>query len=156
MATRITPDERDKTGRTLICEGLSIINGAQTVRSLHKAHTIKPASARDVQVLVRVTEFSGKKAQEEQEFLDNVTKYNNTQNAIKLSDFRSNDKVQFDIRKRFGALPTVGGRRFLYKNKRSGERESNCIVIGMEEFVKTLYAFLFGPISVRLNFLCNE
>jgi hypothetical protein len=36
----------------------------------------------------------------------------------------------------------------LYKNKRSGERERDVIAIGMEEFVKTLYAFLYGPDDV--------
>ena len=146
LATRITPDAKDK--RVLVCERLSIINGAQTVRSLHKAHSISASAARDVQVLIRLTEFGAKKTIAEQEFLDNATKYNNTQNAIKLSDFRSNDKVQFDLRKRFEALPAVRGKRFLYKNKRSGERESDRIVIGMEEFVKTLYAFQFGPDDV--------
>jgi hypothetical protein len=146
LATRIMPDPTDK--RILVCERLSIINGAQTVRSLHKAHSISASAARDVHVLIRLTEFGAKKTTTEQEFLDNATKYNNTQNAIKLSDFRSNDKVQFDIRKRFEALPAVRGKRFLYKNKRSGERESDRIVIGMEEFVKTLYAFQFGPDDV--------
>jgi hypothetical protein len=146
LATRIAPDPRDK--RILICERLSIINGAQTVRSLHKAHSISASAARDAQVLIRLTEFGAKKTTDEQEFLDNTTKYNNTQNAIKLSDFRSNDKVQFDIRRRFEALPALRGKRFLYKNKRSGERESDRIVIGMEEFVKTLYAFQFGPDDV--------
>ena len=37
---------------------------------------------------------------------------------------------------------------FINKNKRSGEREQNRIVIGMEELVKTLYSFLFGPDDV--------
>lgn len=143
LATHIRPDGQDS--RTLLCERLAIVNGAQTVRSLHKAHALSSSAARDVQVLLRLTEFGTKKTTAEQEFLDNVTKYNNTQNAIKLSDFRSNDKIQLDLRKRFDNLPTLGGKRFLYKNKRSGERESDRIVIGMEEFVKTLYAFIFGP-----------
>ncbi|MEN6602543.1 MAG: AIPR family protein [Bryobacteraceae bacterium] len=146
LATRITPDQHDE--RVLLCERLSIINGAQTIRSLHKAHVISKSATHEVQVLMRVTEFDAKKTAAEQQFLDNVTKYNNTQNAIKVSDFRSNDKVQFDLRKRFDALPSVGGKKFLYKNKRSGERESDRIVIGMEDFVKTLYAFRFGPDDV--------
>jgi len=95
-------------------------------------------------VLFRVTEFSAKKTTAEQEFLDNITKYNNTQTTIRLSDFRSNDKVQYDLRNRFWNLPAVEGKKFLYKNKRSGEREVGRS-IGMEEFVKTVFAFLFGP-----------
>jgi hypothetical protein len=146
LATRITPDESDP--RVLVCERLSVINGAQTIRSLHKAHISKPDALREVQVLLRITQFDAKKTQQEQEFLDNVTKFNNTQNAIKLSDFRSNDRVQFDLRKKFDHLPSLAGKKFSYRNKRTGERERDVIAIGMEEFVKTLYAFLYGPDDV--------
>jgi AIPR protein len=103
---------------------------------------------RAVQVLLRLTEVETKKTQGEQEFLDNVTKYNNTQNSIRISDFRSNDKVQYDIKKRFDNLAALDGKKFLYKNKRSGESARDRIVISMEDFTKTLYAFLFGPDDV--------
>lgn len=148
LAKRIHEDSSDSSGRTLRCEDLSIVNGAQTVRSLHKAQIDDPASVRDVQVLVRLTEVDTKKSQAEQEFLDNVTKYNNTQNSIRISDFRSNDKVQYDIKKRFDSLPALEGKKFLYKNKRSGESARDRIVINMEDFTKTLYAFLYGPDDV--------
>jgi len=131
-----------------VCERFSVINGAQTIRSLHKAHISNPAEVRDAHVLLRITQFEAKKTQAEQEFLDSVTKFNNTQNAIKLSDFRSNDKVQFDLRKKFDQLPSLEGKKFSYKNKRSGERERDVYPIGMEEFVKTLYAFFYGPDDV--------
>jgi hypothetical protein len=44
----------------------------------------------------------------------------------------------------------LGGKKFSYKNKRAGPGESEAkrgseISIGMEEFTKTLFAFLFGP-----------
>ena len=146
LATRITPDPSDP--RVLVCERFSVVNGAQTIRSLHKAHISNPNEVRDVHVLLRITQFEAKKTQAEQEFLDSVTKFNNTQNAIKLSDFRSNDKVQFDLRKKFDQLPSLDGKRFSYKNKRSGERERDVYPIGMEEFVKTLYAFFYGPDDV--------
>lgn len=151
LAESVEPHSKDK--RILRCKNLSIVNGAQTVRSLHRAHIENADAAREVQVLIRLTETSSKKTTAEQEFLDSVTKYNNTQNAIKVSDFRSNDKIQHDIKVRFNALPSLGGRKFSYKNKRSGpgEREAKRgseISIGMEEFTKTLYAFLFGPDDV--------
>jgi len=68
LASRVQPDKSDKTGRTLICEGLSIINGAQTVRSLHKAQVTDSAAMQDAQVLIRITEFKSKKIGPEQEF----------------------------------------------------------------------------------------
>lgn len=146
-------EEDPKDSRILHCHNLSIVNGAQTVRSLHKAHVGDPARARGVQVLLRLTETTAKKTSVEQDFLDNLTKYNNTQNAIKVSDFRSNDKIQHDIKDRFYALPSVKGKKFAYKRKRSGPGERdigarNDTTIGMEEFTKTLYAFLFGPDDV--------
>lgn len=145
LANRVEADDSDDT--ILRCENLSVINGAQTVRSLHKAHTKNPEALRKVQVLLRLTEVSAKKTGTEQELLDNVTKYNNTQTAIRLSDFRSNDKVQSDIANKFAQLPAVDGKKFIYKNKRSGEA-ANGRTIGMEEFVKTVYAFRFGPDDV--------
>lgn len=56
--------------------------------------------------------------------------------------------MQLDLRKKFDQLPSLGGKKFSYKNKRSGERERDVIPISMEEFVKTLYAFLYGPDDV--------
>ncbi len=143
LATRIEPDANDD--RTLKCEQFSIINGAQTVRSLFKAQAEDSASVHNVELLLRISEFRAKRTQAEQEFLDNATKYNNTQNTIKISDFRSNDRIQIDLKSKFENLPSRKGRRFLYKNKRSGEKEGNRISIGMEEFTKTVFAFLFGP-----------
>ena len=82
LAESIEPDKADE--RILRCKNLSIVNGAQTVRSLHKAQIGNPNTAREVQVLVRLTETTPKKSSVEQEFLDSVTKYNNTQNAIRI------------------------------------------------------------------------
>ena len=151
LAETVEISKTDK--RILRCKNLSIVNGAQTVRSLHKAHALDKNTAREAQVLIRLTETTSKKSTSEQEFLDSVTKYNNTQNAIRISDFRSNDKIQHDIKARFNALPSLGGRKFSYKNKRAGagEREAKRggdISIGMEEFTKTLFGFLFGPDDV--------
>jgi hypothetical protein len=151
LAESIAPDTKDP--RILRCKNLSIVNGAQTVRSLHKTQTDNPVAAKKTQVLIRITETQSKKTTREQEFLDSVTKFNNTQNAIKISDFRSNDKIQHDIRAKFSELPSLSGKKFSYKNKRSGPAErdgkkGSDISIGMEEFTKTLYAFQYGPDDV--------
>lgn len=143
VATKIEANE--KTGE-LVCEQLSIINGAQTVRSLAKAHTKDPLRAGDANVLIRVSEVSLKQSEGEQYFLDNVTKFNNTQNAVKIADFRSNDGVQRALANRFAKVHR-GNKEYWYKNKRVGERQQNKIPIGMEEFAKTLFAFLFGPVD---------
>jgi AIPR protein len=145
VATRIRPDQTDPSERTLSCERFSIINGAQTVRSLSKAQSDKPDAVRDVQVLLRLVEYDSKITQAEQTFLDNIIRNNNTQNAIKISDFRSNDQVQISLKNHFAKVPALRGKSFVYRNKRSGERDSLHHVIPLEEFIKTLHAFRFGP-----------
>ena len=143
VATTITPRESEAI---LQCERLSVVNGAQTVRSLSKA-VVKSNSAPAVckaQVLVRVTTVSLSPRMGEADFLDNITHYNNTQNQIKPSDFRSNDPIQRELQRRFDKL-SCGGRGIRYKNKRSDRESGNPITIGLEEFTKTVHAFDHGP-----------
>lgn len=137
VATRV---ETDDDARLLRCERFSVVNGAQTVRSLAKAYGRSQDKARRVFVALRVSEIALK----QDDFLVNVTRFNNTQNAIKVSDFRSNDDVQISLAQRFADLSSRGGKKFVYKNKRS-ERDANRIPIGMEEFAKTVFSFRFGP-----------
>lgn len=145
VATAIRPDQKT---RTLTCERLSIINGAQTVRSLHKAFKSKDDNPGRAEVLIRVTEVSLRRTPKERGFLDGVTRYNNTQNAIKLSDFRSNDAVQLQLADRWDG-ESRSGRKFWYKNKRSGEPKKDRTPISMEDFTKTIFAFRYGPADLH-------
>jgi hypothetical protein len=137
VATSIEEDEEEGT---LSCRNFSIINGAQTVRSLVKAQNTNADEVKKTTVLVRISTFSLGK---EPSFLEEVTRYNNTQNKVSISDFRSNDSVQKDLSDRFGELKR-DGKVYWYKNKRSRERRDR-YPIEMEEFTKTLHAFRFGP-----------
>jgi hypothetical protein len=148
VATSITPDESTKT---LNCDRLSIINGAQTVHSIYKAFQKKASDAARYEnddpsqgeVLIRVTEIDYSSSDEESEFITNIIRYNNTQNAMKPSDFRSNDVIQRRLNTMFAKL-SRSGKYFWYKNKRTGERKTGTIGIGMEEFIKTVFSFWFG------------
>ena len=137
VATSVT---EDAPNGQLSCKNFSIINGAQTVRSLFRAQSRKSEAVKKTAVLVRISTFSLGK---EPCFLEDVTRYNNTQNKISVSDFRSNDPVQRDLAVRFSELKQ-GGTYFWYKNKRSREKRDR-IPIEMEEFAKTIHAFLYGP-----------
>jgi hypothetical protein len=141
VAGRITPD---LSKRTLTCEKMSIINGAQTVKSLLYATTRKSETQykplRNVRVLLRLMSF---KYPSEVLFVGDVTRYNNTQNALKIADFRSNDEVQKDLARRFSNL-NLKGRSYEYKNKR-GEKRRNSIAVTLEEMTKSLFSFRFGP-----------
>lgn len=139
VATEVTGDEEDNA---LHCKRFSIINGAQTVRSLRKAQREDKAGVLSkVRVVLRILDFSLLK---EHDFLADVTKYNNTQNAIKISDFRSNDPVQKDLARKYEEV-VRGGKKYWYKNKRSRESNENRIPINLEEFAKTIHAFRYGP-----------
>jgi hypothetical protein len=142
IASNVT-EELDQ--RILRCERLSIINGAQTVRSLRRAATSKKAgefekSLQDVRVLMRIVTFS---FPQEISFVQDTTRFNNTQNSVKVADFRSNDPVQKDLATRFYQLH-LGSKRLAYKNKRSPSKAAE-IAINLEEFAKTLHSFNFGP-----------
>ena len=121
--------------------GLQVINGAQTVRSLVRA--AKKWSREKPKVLVRITEIKegygpGAKIREQ------ITKSNNTQNTIKVSDFRSNDPVQFELVKQFNEI-VRSGNRVTYLPKRTAQIPTQGEIVKLEEFAKSVYAFMRDP-----------
>ncbi|MCC6797324.1 MAG: AIPR family protein [Candidatus Hydrogenedentes bacterium] len=145
VATNITADpERDE----LVCERFSIINGAQTVTSIFDSYNNDPTrEAERTEVLLRVSEISLSGTVEDGDFIDNLTRYNNTQNAIKVPDFRSNDRVQSKLHRYFATL-SRNGKQFNYRHKRFVDKSKNKISIGMEEFHKTIHSYMFGPVDM--------
>jgi len=128
-------------------KGLQVINGAQTVKALHRANTQKPwkGPATIPLLLVRVTEVS-KGYGEAGRFAEDVVRYNNTQNVIKASDFRSNDPVQRDLKEKFKKVVRFG-RDTEYMPKRTERSKRNTWIVRMEEFAKVVYSFLGDPVS---------
>lgn len=130
--------------------GLQVINGAQTVKTLvnlerESSRQQKPlwANGRYPNALVRITEVpdgygAGARVREK------ITQYNNTQNTIKISDFRSNDEVQNNLREQFHQLHRFG-KKVSYLAKRTDKIPQNSEVVRLEEFAKSVYAFLFEP-----------
>jgi hypothetical protein len=76
-----------------------------------------------------------------------MSRHNNTQNAMKLSDFRSNDDVQLSIVRYVNDVAAYKGRRYLYRNKRTQAADRNRIAIKMDDFCPATYAFQFAPID---------
>lgn len=138
VATQIEENHEDNS---LHCRRLSIINGAQTIRSLSKAQVKDNQPLQEVRVLLRVMGFSLGK---DTDFLSDATRFNNTQNAIKVSDFRSNDPFQKELNRRFSGI-SRHGKPYIYKNKRSREPVANRTPVTMEDFAKTIFAFRYGP-----------
>lgn len=114
-----------KEGRTTKLRGISIINGAQTTGSLGSVDPKIDLSK--VSVMCRVVVCKNP------EKIDDIVKYNNTQNRITTWDQYANDEVQSVIRKQFSDLG------FNYSMKRGFE--SADATIGIEKAAQPVLSF---------------
>ena len=125
----------------LVVEGISVINGAQTIRSLETAEN-KSRNVAPSRVLLKVTEIPHHRHRTS--FLEDMVRYNNTQNTIKSSDFRSNDHIQ----KRYKVIVdkrSHNGKPLEYYRKRSEKLKKDRLTVMMPEFAKQIYAFEHSP-----------
>jgi hypothetical protein len=93
------------TGGSLELNGLSIVNGAQTTGAIG---SLDKAPSPDAHVAARFVKCG------DAQTIQRIIQYNNTQNVIQASDFRSNDPVQKRLREEFELIPNatyLGGRR---------------------------------------------
>lgn len=112
-----------------------IINGAQTTYALYEAY--KDGKLKDdVEVLIKAIETDNK------DFIENVTLYTNSQNAIRLRDLCSNDEIQRKIQKIL-----LDSYKYFYERKR-GEFDS--LYPTIEEKRK-----LMGD-NYKVKVICNE
>jgi hypothetical protein len=130
--------------------GLQVINGAQTVKALvnvvNNARGTPSEWANGApKILVRITEIPGGYGSSGS-IREKITQFNNTQNVIKVSDFRSNDPVQMSLRDQFAKLK-YEGKQVHYQPKRTDRKIRNSEVVRFEEFAKTIFAFLVDPVS---------
>lgn len=97
--------------RVINLDNAQIINGAQTTYALHEAY--KNGTLKDnVEVLIRVI------ANSDRDFIESVTLYTNSQNAVRLRDLCSNDEIQSKIQRIL-----LGSYKYFYERKR-GEIDS--------------------------------
>ncbi|PEK28190.1 hypothetical protein COL47_05980 [Bacillus toyonensis] len=95
------------TPNKLKIEGISIVNGAQTTGSIGSLKTSLQDSKSSIPL--RFIECG------EPEVIQNIIRYNNSQNNVQVSDFRSTDVIQTRLRSEFAThypdLTYLGGRR---------------------------------------------
>lgn len=80
------------SGKVINLENAQIINGAQTTYALYEAY-INGNLQENVEVLIKAIQA------DDRNFIENVTLYTNSQNAIRLRDLCSNDEIQIQIQK---------------------------------------------------------
>lgn len=91
--------------RLVILEKMQIINGAQTTYSIVKAYNENKLQDA-TKVLVKVIEST------DNDFIDEVTLYTNSQNPVNLRDLASRDEIQTRIQKIFNVY------KYFYERKR--------------------------------------
>jgi AIPR protein len=118
-----------------------IINGAQTVSSLAQISNLDPKC----EVVLKITE--GISVKTEKGFNADIILFNNTQNVVRASDFRSNDSIQLWLEDRFAKTKARGAltEPIRYVRKRSHKRVRGAIPLKFEELAKIRYAFFYEP-----------
>jgi hypothetical protein len=93
----------------LIISGFSIVNGAQTTGAIG---SIDRAPVDEAKIPTRFIEC------QKADLIENIIRYNNSQNKISAADFRSNDSIQRRLREEFQKIPDAA-----YKGRRGGAED---------------------------------
>jgi hypothetical protein len=94
--------------QVLSVKGVGIVNGGQTTGALGSLDAAEAASTAGALVMARFVKCTNVSV------LGDIVKYNNTQNKVEATDFRSKDAVQDRLREEFKGVPDAeyrGGRR---------------------------------------------
>ncbi|WP_440105553.1 AIPR family protein [Streptosporangium sp. H16] len=93
----------------LTLEGVSVVNGAQTVTAIHEAMELNPDTVDDADVTVRAFSLGA----EREIYATRITETTNTQNDVSQRDFIALDPAQAEIREDF--LLSGLGKIYTYK-----------------------------------------
>jgi hypothetical protein len=132
----------DERSKRLKIAKLQIVNGAQTFGALKLAD---PDKASNAKILVKLTAV--KHSTRERGIAAALIKTNNTQNTLRVPDFRSNDKIQLWLDDKFkNTKPRGEMLRVVYGRKRPYSRSSSAQqVIKLPDLGKIRYAWLHDP-----------
>ena len=142
----ITPSPK-KDSHVVSCKNFQIINGAQTVGSIRDfgKNGKNTANLKQVKILLRIAEVEKVKGRTEG-LAGNMIRYNNSQNAMRDADFRSNDPIQEELEARFTEQKILyhadsSRSNVVYMPKRIWRSKVGEVHVPMESLAKSLYAF---------------
>lgn len=98
----------DAASNTIVANGVGIVNGGQTTGAVGEMPVGDVSELEDARVMARFVTCTDPLV------LENIVRYNNTQNKVEATDFRSGDSVQTRLRQQFVDVPDAeyrGGRR---------------------------------------------
>jgi hypothetical protein len=132
----------DEKTKKLKIKKIQIVNGAQTFGAIR---TAAPSKLQQALVLVKLTSI--KHASKERGIAAALIKTNNTQNTLRVPDFRSNDKIQQWLEVKFkntkprgNLLQIVYARKRPYPYKTSMQQ-----VLKLQDLGKIRYAWNYDP-----------
>jgi len=120
--------------KNLTISGFSIVNGAQTTGAIG---SVDKTPTEGTKIPTRFIEC------QKADLIENIIRYNNSQNKISAADFRSNDSIQRRLREEFQKIPDA-----TYKGRRGGaedviRRTSN--LVSSDTVAQSLAAFHSDP-----------
>lgn len=98
----------ESDGTSLRVDGVGIVNGGQTTGAIGELSGAEAARLGEAMVMARFVKCT------DPGVLQDIVRYNNTQNKVEATDFRSKDAIQERLRGEFESIPDAdyrGGRR---------------------------------------------
>lgn len=80
-------------------QGIQIVNGGQTMASIHRARKADAADISDVYVQAKFSVVLNKRELEFDELVSKISQFSNSQNKVNLADFAANDPFHVEIEK---------------------------------------------------------
>ncbi len=143
-------DHFEKKGKKIRCINLQIINGAQTVTTIAKSKQPE-GKLEKVRVLIRIIDVK-KGSDSATLFVENIVKNNNSQTAVSISDFRSNDPIQAYIAQEISNLKSTLAKRPYYKHKREKKNPPpGYKAIAMQDLGKCYYSWIRDPTTLNAS-----
>ena len=79
--------------------GIQVVNGGQTMASIHRAHKVDKADISDVYVQAKISVVVNKREIEFEELVGRISMFSNSQNKVNLADFSANDPYHVELEK---------------------------------------------------------
>jgi hypothetical protein len=137
----------DAATNVVTIHDLQVVNGAQTVNALRKAlkgQEIAPPPM----ILFRLI-ATGTKDAESSTFAKAITKFQNTQNPVKSSDFWSNDPFQIwlslNLAKQLSGKGAVEPFRYLHKRGAETTQAAKGKPLTIQQLAQLRHSVLYGP-----------
>jgi len=107
LTNSFSAPKKTRLGKEITVKGFSIVNGAQTTGAIG---SLRRLPDKNVKIQARFVSTKGN----DHDLIQKIIQFNNSQNKVEASDFRSTDKIQKRLKEEMTSIPDAeyeGGRR---------------------------------------------